>query len=581
MLERQLVGQLDGFDEEATKPQPKPASTPPFEEIPVPVRERDTTMLHPDSFGIGTFFSQTDGRSPDLTDLSDFQDFPELSPNFTNVDAISATCMDWHTAGGIIMSNVGTTTPVKHYEAIPTLIADNLCLPALVRADLDQLYFERVHLVSPIVHKQKYFEWALDPSHSPTPAQACLQRAMHTAAAAASSQFREIEDALYLDTREMLSALETRCVGGRRKYRHRSASNTMPLEQIQAWLLLAQYEFLRKDEHQAMITAGRAFRLVQLARLFDVDSPSSSSAVTEFTTEGGEGLGYGNEHTGLQSTQEPFARTEEKRRVFWMAYCLDRFLNWRNDWPLTLDEETTDFLLDVLDGNGRAPIATPFAECILLATLCGRCMSHRRLASAVTLSKGGCEPHEFWSRHDSLAAAVEKRRQSIAQSFHCSSSSGKRNGPSVAAPAANLDIDPMLTFTYVLAQGAIIYLSTTTETANWQSVEHQVRASTYQQRAFRAAVELVHLAKVIPRIGRFKVHPFVPSALSQAVEFLTSHTNSPCMVTSGGEDTADGLAALFNALDNLKDINNLARELLDELDQEGTGRGYKSANYMY
>jgi hypothetical protein len=31
----------------------------------------------------------------------------------------------------------------------------------------------------------------------------------------------------------------------------------------------------------------------------------------------------------------------------------------------------------------------------------------------------------------------------------------------------------------------------------------------------------------------------------------------------------------------LKDINNLARELLDELDQEGTGRGYKSANYMY
>jgi hypothetical protein len=163
---------------------------------------------------------------------------------------------------------------------------------------------------------------------------------MHTAAAAASSQFREIEDALYLDTREMLSALETRCVGGRRKYRHRSASNNMPLEQIQAWLLLAQYEFLRKDEHQAMITAGRAFRLVQLARLFDVDSPSSSSAVTEFTTEGGEGLGYGNEHTGLQSTQEPFARTEEKRRVFWMAYCLDRFLNWRNEWPLTLDEET-------------------------------------------------------------------------------------------------------------------------------------------------------------------------------------------------------------------------------------------------
>lgn len=204
----------------------------------------------------------------------------------------------------------------------------------------DQLYFERVHLSSPIVHKQKYFEWALDPSHSPTPAQACLQRAMHTAAAAASSQFQEIEDALYLDTRQMLGALETTSSSGSRKYRPRSASTNVPLEQVQSWLLLAQYEFLRKDEHQAMITAGRAFRLVQLARLFDVDSPSSSSAATGFTTEGREGVGYANEYTGLESTQEPFARKEEKRRVFWMAYCLDRFLNWRNEWPLTLDEET-------------------------------------------------------------------------------------------------------------------------------------------------------------------------------------------------------------------------------------------------
>jgi hypothetical protein len=110
---------------------------------------------------------------------------------------------------------------------------------------------------------------------------------------------------------------------------------------------------------------------------------------------------------------------------------------------------------------------------------------------------------------------VEKRRQSIAQSFHGPSGSGKRNGPLVPAPESNLDIDPLLTFTYVLAQGAIIYLSTTTETANWQSVEHQVRATTYQERAFRAAVELVRLAKVIPRIGRFKVsltiiHAYVP-----------------------------------------------------------------------
>lgn len=141
MLERQLVGQLDALDGAATKPQPTPASTPPFEEIPVPMREGDTTMLDQDSFDIGAFFTQTDGKSPDLTDLSDFQEFPELSPDFANVDVISGTCMDWHTAGGILMSNIGTTTPVKQYEATPTLIADSLCLSALVRADLYVVFY--------------------------------------------------------------------------------------------------------------------------------------------------------------------------------------------------------------------------------------------------------------------------------------------------------------------------------------------------------------------------------------------------------------------------------------------------------
>lgn len=132
-------------------------------------------------------------------------------------------------------------------------------------------------------------------------------------------------------------------------------------------------------------------------------------------------------------------------------------------------------------------------------------MSHRRLASSAVLSKGGCEPREFWARHEPLAAAVEKRRQSIAQSFRSSTGNDNQNAATVPAPTSNLDLDPMLTFTYILVQSAIIYLSTTAETDMWQSVEHQLMALTYEQRAFQATAELVRLAKLIPRIGRFKV----------------------------------------------------------------------------
>ena len=72
----------------------------------------------------------------------------------------------------------------------------------------------------------------------------------------------------------------------------------------------------------------------------------------------------------------------------------------------------------------------------------------------------------------------------------------------------------------------------------------------------------------------------MPSALSQAVDFLASHAKSSHMATLGKEEVEDGLGALFNALHNLKDINNLARTLLDELERDGPHRGYQRTHPM-
>jgi len=74
---------------------------------------------------------------------------------------------------------------------------------------------------------------------------------MWTIAGTVSAQFRNLSDTLYAETRRMLENLEASD--------HRLPGN-IQLEQIQAWLLLAHYEFLRMNEHQAMITAGRVFR---------------------------------------------------------------------------------------------------------------------------------------------------------------------------------------------------------------------------------------------------------------------------------------------------------------------------------
>ena len=158
----------------------------------------------------------------------------------------------------------------------------------------------------PIIHKRRYFSWA-GQEHL-KPAKECLRSAVQTIAAALSDPFRSLSQALYVETRRMLDMLDV------------LEQAAVQLEHIQAGLLVAHYEFMHLHEHQAMLTAGRTLQLVQMSRLYDLDGVAHSSSPT--------------------MTDENFAEDEEKRRTFRLAFTFDRFLSTRNEWPLTLDEET-------------------------------------------------------------------------------------------------------------------------------------------------------------------------------------------------------------------------------------------------
>lgn len=132
----------------------------------------------------------------------------------------------------------------------------------------------------------------------------------------------------------------------------------------------------------------------------------------------------------------------------------------------------------------------PFADNIILAALYGRCLTHRRLAIATALN--GKKPvsakdsNEFCRRHEWLAAAVERRIVPLAE--------------------ISLDpCDPMATFGHLLGRSATIYLSDTAATWPWQSAEHHMMITTYEQRAYQAAIEIVQLACALPRLSYLKV----------------------------------------------------------------------------
>ena len=173
----------------------------------------------------------------------------------------------------------------------------------------DELYFDRVHPIIPILQKYRYFTWAKHTTGNKH--RKCLQYAMWTMAMALSTQFDSMREKIYIETRQMLESLDLQ----------ENSMRDAHIEHAQAWILITCYEFLRTKYRRGWISAGRVFRLIQLLRLHEVGNPPNCTA--QFNA----------------APSEDWVTAEEARRTFWVAYCLDRFVSIRNGWPLTLNEE--------------------------------------------------------------------------------------------------------------------------------------------------------------------------------------------------------------------------------------------------
>ncbi|KAK1779815.1 fungal-specific transcription factor domain-containing protein [Copromyces sp. CBS 386.78] len=429
----------------------------------------------------------------------------------------------------------------------------------LMRADLDQLYFDRVHPNVPIFNQSRYFALSQQTplTSAPNP-RTCLQYAMWTLAMALSSQFESYRDTLYTETKQMLESLDM-CENN-----HHSHESPVCIEEIQAWLLLAFYEFSRTNYKRGWVTAGRAFRLVQLARLHEIDSP---------------------ERTMLQQGEDPVV-VEERRRTFWVAYCLDRFISLKNQWPLTLMEEVICthlpspelsfqsgqpmqmcFLSEAMaSGDHLHGLFSPLAESVVLATVCGRTLSHTQVANVERTYNGSTMSADFWIRHEWLAAMVNKRLDSLVQSY-----------PVVSAAA-----DPMLFFAFMLAHTTTINLCKVVEAGgghsqgnNGQSWDPAVFE--YQKRALRAAREVAALTKAHEHLGYFKAHIFLPLSISLAASRLISQRTqvladlAAAQVPEGFMATTETeldkeIQCCMDALRKMQTFNNLAREHLHTLE---------------
>lgn len=401
--------------------------------------------------------------SPPTTEQIDFLD------GSTNLDTYLGL-------DGSDSSNSLLMPPTLEDPAMPPELElpSTFTLPESLRSELDQLYFERTHPFVPFLNRHRYLSQSRLPAKSES--QICLQHAMWTIASVSSAQLCHIRDSTYEYTRRMLESLEAKD----------NRSEFADIEHVQARVLLLVYEFMRTNHQRGCISAGRCFRLIQLMRLYEIDPPENVAK-----RQGDAEL-------------EDWIKTECKRRTFWVAYSLDRFINMRHEWPLTLNEQDVfvrlpapeegfqsgkyvemGFLSEAITSTDLAG-ASPFAELIIIATICGRALSHRQQSIAEPVSS--LVPQLFWDRHECLYTMLKARYNILVVQY----------------PAAMQQTDCMLLFTNMMVQTTVLYLNRVIESIPWETVDNSALILDFKQKALIAAKETVNLTTWLPDISYFK-----------------------------------------------------------------------------
>ncbi|KAL7772694.1 hypothetical protein CFE70_002655 [Pyrenophora teres f. teres 0-1] len=394
---------------------------------------------------------------------------------------------------------------------------------------LSMIDFSPVNCISDIMRselKRRYFARTRRPSPNKVDAFQCLQHTMWTLAASTSSQFQYIQDDLYTCTRLMIDSLEAESL----------QSDFIQIELVQASALIAIIELMRIGYRRVWMSAGKCFSFVMLMKLHNVDGQDSVATMLR--------------------QELSFAEIEERRRIFWMAYTLDRMISVLDQLPLTFDPHViltrlpcsekdfqsdkpvlTEFMSD-LQADPHTDIPSTFTESIRLVTICGQSLSHRQQGT-VEHTRGWISL-DYWDRQQQLDVRLAQTLTSMP----------------LEDPFSLVFEEPMAHFTVLTAQTAVLMLYNASQRAPW-GIQDQAMSSESERGATVAAQQMVTLSKALIELSHFKVHPYTPILLYLCCDFLSSNNHL---------DPAFELQlALQNVLRRLGHVNQIAQDCLNRL----------------
>ena len=138
-----------------------------------------------------------------------------------------------------------------------------------------------------------------------------LRHAMCSLAAYASKTLSHLKDTFYQSARRLLQEAEIKDQN----------FDKVTMFHAQTWIMIAVYELKECFLHRCLMSISRAVRLVQLLRLYCVDRAER----------------LGAQQPNLVSLPTDWLSAEERRRLFWFTFLMDRFTAISMGWPVLLD----------------------------------------------------------------------------------------------------------------------------------------------------------------------------------------------------------------------------------------------------
>ncbi|RSL62831.1 hypothetical protein CEP53_004607 [Fusarium sp. AF-6] len=372
-------------------------------------------------------------------------------------------------------------------------------ITSMMHAELNQLYFDRVHPSIPILHQRRYLSWSKNTPK--TTSRISLQHTIWALAALLSTQFTHLTESLYQTAKQTLESLSLQS----------KDPHSHDTELVQAWVLIAIYE-----------------SMLQAFRFHELDMPVKDNLTPP-------------------SEVDTFVETEEKRRVFWMAYILDHLFSVRNDWPVTLNEhvictrlpapeskfQSGQFALGsfLSEAMTEPSASSPFNECLILATICGRSLLHDH---QYKVSKAYGDLGSEWEQQRQWLDHILMARLEILSECY---------------PSPTEAHDPLLLFANILGYTTVVYHCKT-------MIGHA-----YLELHSRAAVatkDIIRLAKSMSELHFSKIHPLMPIPLFICAEFLYENSSKD----DAFRQCLQELISIFYGLTN---VNNHEQSYVDLL----------------